>query len=162
MGKLRLIVMAMLAVFCVGAVAAAAASASEGEFVNSKEETFKKNKFTSTSGVATLETVSGTAVNCKTDTNHGIITSKTGGEVTVLFKGCEIKGIGPCTGGEDVGKPAEGEIIVLLGLLVKRSSTTTRLLLLTILNKGTKVAGETTFVCAGVATVAVKGSILTS
>jgi hypothetical protein len=162
MGKLRLIVLAMLAVFCVGAVAAAAASASEGEFVNSKSEALKKNKFTSTSGVATLETVSGATIVCQTDTNHGIITSKTGGEVTVLFKTCTATGVGTCTGGEDTKKAAEGEIIVLLGLLVKRSSASTRLLLLTVLKPGTKEAGNAVFVCGGVATIEVKGSILTS
>jgi hypothetical protein len=159
--RIRLLTLAILAVFCLGVVASAAASASEGEFVNKAEKTLEKNKFTSSGGKAVLETVSGTKTECTSETDHGIVTSKTGGEVTILFKGCTTLGL-PCTGGEDAGgKAGASELIVLLGFLIKRSTTTTRLVLLTILKTGTKEAGVFKYECSGVK-VEVKGSILTS
>jgi len=44
MARIKLMALAILAVFCLGAVASAAASASEGEFVNKAEEALKKKQ----------------------------------------------------------------------------------------------------------------------
>jgi len=159
MARIRLIVLAVLAVFCMSAVAAAAASASEGELVNKEGNALAKNKFTVTSGVGTLETASGTKITCKTDTGHGIITSKTGGELTVLFKGCTSSSLS-CKGGKDEeGEAPAGSIYVLVGLLVKKSNETERLILLTIHKPGTLEAGELEIVCSGIK-IKVKGSFL--
>src|ERR1700689_547806 len=159
MVRIRLIVMAVLAVFCMSAVAAAAASASEGEFVNSKEEILKKNKYTSTGGTTTLETAAGTKITCTSNTDHGIWPSRAGGEGTILFQGCTASGLS-CKGGKDeAGEPKAPEIFVLVGLLIKRSSATERLILYTIHKPGTLEAGELEIVCSGVK-ILVKGSFL--
>jgi len=82
--------------------------------------------------------------------------------VTILFKGCTATGGLTCKGGSDAAGAAKaGEIIVLLGLLIKRSSATSRLVLGTILKTGTKEAGEFTYECGG-APIIVRGSLLTS
>jgi len=162
MARIRLIVLAVLAVFCLGVVASAA-SADEGlEFVNSAKKALVKNHFTSVAKAATLETVGGATTKCESSTDHGVITSTTGGEVTVLFKGCTASGLS-CKGGEDAaGKAKAGEIIVLLGILTTPSNKgTERLLLLTVLKTATKEAGEFSYECSGVPII-VRGSILTS
>jgi hypothetical protein len=160
MARIRLIGLAVLAVFCMSAVGAAAASASEGELVNKEGNALVKNKFTVTSGQGTLETAAGTKIICKKDTGHGIVTSKTGGELTVLFSGCTSGGLS-CKGGKDEeGEAPAGSIYVLLGILVKPSKNGERLILLTIHKPGTLEAGELEIVCTGVK-IKVKGSLLT-
>lgn len=144
---------------------ASAAGADEGlEFVNKEGAGHKliKNKFTSTSGEIVIETASGTTTKCKSSTDHGVLTSTTGGELTILFKEGSSAGLS-CKGGEDAaGKAKAGEIIILYGLLTTPSNKgTERLLLLTIFKTGTLQAGEFTFECSGVP-ITLKGSILTS
>jgi hypothetical protein len=161
MAHIKPIILAILTTLCINTTATATAAASEGEFVNSKSEALIKNKFTSSGGEIVLETASGATTKCTSVTDHGIMTSKTGGELTVLFKGCTSSGLS-CKGGEDAaGKAKAGEIIILLGILIKRSSATTRLVLFTILKTGTKEAGEFTLECQGVAII-LRGSFLTS
>jgi hypothetical protein len=66
-----------------------------------------KTKFTTKGGVATLQTVAGTAVGCKTETSGGEYTSpKTVANVVVLFKECASAGLKCNTTGQ-----AEGELI---------------------------------------------------
>lgn len=75
-----------------------------------------KNKFTGTGGAATLETIKGVTVTCKTEASHGEITSaKTVGNIAVAFTGCESDGFKCDTAGS-----AEGEISTnpLAGTLV--------------------------------------------
>jgi len=161
MARIRLIVLAVLAVFCVGVVAAATASASEGELVNAKGEALIKNKIVGTSGTTRLETLAGTSIICTSNIARGIITSKTGGELTVLFKGC-TSGALSCRGGKDSeGEAPAGSIYVLVGLLIKRSNATERLILLTVHKPGTLEAGEIEIICSGVK-IKVKGSFLTT
>jgi len=163
MARIRLITMAVLAVFCMSAVAAAVASASEGELVNAAGNALVKNKYTSTGGVTKLETEAGTEITCKSNTDHGIWTSKTGGEDTILFKECTtLKGAISCKGGKDeAGEPKAGEIFVLVGLLIKRTNATERLILYTVHAPGTLTAGEIEIVCSGVK-IKVKGSFLST
>jgi len=161
MARIRLITMAVLAVFCMSAVAAAAASASEGELVNAAGNALVKNKFASTGLVTRLVTAAGTEIVCKSNTDHGIWTSKTGGEDTILFKECTtLGGSLSCKGGKDeAGEPKAGEIFVLVGLLIKRTNATERLILYTVHTPGTLTAGELEIVCSGVK-IKVRGSFL--
>jgi len=163
MARIRLITMAVLAVFCMSAVAAAAASASEGELVNKEGNALVKNKYASTGGVTRLVTAAGTEIVCKSNTDHGIWTSKTGGEDTILFKECTtLGGSLSCKGGKDeAGEPKAGEIFVLVGLLIKRTNATERLILYTIHTPGTLEAGTLTFECSGVK-ISVRGSFLST
>jgi len=158
MTRIRLITLAVLAIFCVGVVASATAFADEGlEFVNKEGagHALKKNKFSSTGGAASL--FGGITINCTSSTNAGVITSTTGGEVTVTFKGCTAL-TAPCT----TATFKSGEIVTLLGILTTPSNKgTERLLLLTVLKNNTKEAGITSFVCSGIK-VEVRGSLLTS
>src|ERR1700689_176539 len=97
MARIRLITLAVLAVFCVGEVASATAFADEGlEFVNKEGagHALKKNKFTSSGGAASL--FGQLTINCTSSTDTGVITSTTGGEATVTFKGCTALA-NPCT-----------------------------------------------------------------
>lgn len=147
--------MAVLAVFCISAVAAAAASASEGELVStSTKKALTKNKFTGTS--AETELRGATTIKCKADKATGVITSATGGEMTVTFTGCTALSL-PCKGGTATNS---GEIITLVGLLVKRLAGQTKDTILTlVLANGTKTAGELAIECSGVK-IKVKGSFL--
>jgi hypothetical protein len=142
------------------AVAAAVASAAEGEIVNKEGNALVKNKYVSEGKTTVLETAAGTKVICTSNTDHGIWTSKTGGEDTILFKGCTSGGLS-CKGGKDeAGEPKAGEIFVLVGLLIKPSKAL-RLILYTIHTPGTLTAGELEFVCSGIK-IKVKGSFLSS
>jgi len=168
MARIKLITLAVLAVFCVGVVASATAFADEGlEFVNKNGAGNKlvKNKFSSTGGEAHLFSKDGIVV-CLKSTDHGVITSTTGGEATILFKECSTEVLGKkvaCTGGKDAeGSAKEGEILTLVGILTTPSNEgKERLLLLTIFTPGTLTAGITSFECGGVK-IEVRGSLLTS
>src|ERR1700689_550586 len=161
MARIRLITLAVLAVFCMSAVAAAAASSSEGELVNKAGTALVKNKFTSSGAKTTLETIAGTKIVCESNTDHGIWTSTTGGEDTILFKECKSGGV-TCKGGKDeAGEPKAGEIFVLVGLLIKKSNATERLILYTVHTPGTLTAGELPIVCSGIE-ILVKGSFLST
>jgi hypothetical protein len=164
MARIRLISCAVLALFCLGVMASTAFGDEGLEFVNKEGSGHKlvKNKFSSTSGEAVLEGAGGATTKCKISTDHGVITSTTGGEVTVLFKECSSAGHS-CKGGEDAAGAAKaGEIIVLLGILTTPSNKgTERLLLLTVFKTKTLEAGEFTYECSGLPII-VRGSILTT
>jgi hypothetical protein len=73
-------------------------------------------KFTGAGGVGTLETIHGVKVTCKAETSDGDFTSsKTVGNIAVVFTGCESAGFKCNTAGS-----AEGEIVTnpLAGTLV--------------------------------------------
>jgi len=161
--RIKLGVLATLVVLCIGQATATAATASEGELVNKEGGALVKNKFASTGGVKTIATVAGTDITCKSSIDHGIWTSKTGGEDTILFKECTtLGGTVSCKGGKDeAGEPKAGEVFMLLGLLIKRSNATERLILYTIHTPGTLEAGELEFVCSGVK-IKLRGSFLST
>lgn len=54
------------------------------------------------------------SVLCKSETLHGVITSKTGGEGTTLFKECTSSGLS-CRGGKDASGEAPAGSIFELG-----------------------------------------------
>jgi hypothetical protein len=68
-----------------------------------------KPKFTSASGLTELETVSGTKVICKKDTNKGELTGDQTDTVTITFTECTFEGK-PCT----TGKEPAGTIVTNL------------------------------------------------
>jgi len=156
MTRIRLIVMAALAVFCVSAIAASAASAaSKGELVNSSKNELTKKNFTGTSG--TTELRGSATIKCTADKATGSISSKTTGEETVTFTGCTALGIS-CKGGTATNS---GEIIVLTAITVRKLDAEHDTLLTAILKAGTKEAGTIEINCSGVITK-VKGSFLST
>lgn len=148
MTRIRLIMLAMLAVCCMSAVASATASASKGEFVNKEGKALVKNNFTATSGTTVLTTVGGTKVTCTADLALGVITSVTGGEQTVHFTGCTSSSL-PCKSTKPAASKA-GEIVVLTGLLVQKLAAKEDTIVNTILEPGTKTAGTLAFECSGI------------
>jgi len=154
MARIRLIVLAVLAVVCVRAEASSSALArsAKGEFVNKKSEAFVKQAFTATSGETKLETTGGTKITCTSDLALGVNTSTTGGEQTVHFKGCTSSTL-PCS----TTGAATGEIVVLTGLLVTILAAEEDGVVNTVFESGTKKAGTLNFTCSGIK-IAVKGS----
>jgi hypothetical protein len=124
MTKIRIIGMALLAVFCLSAVVASSALAVEkkGEIVNSKGEAPKLNKFTGESANAgKLETVAGSKIECTKTKVSGTILSKTTGESKFTFTGCVTTGK-KCNSVSPLGK--EGEVITNVSLLGANESKT--------------------------------------
>lgn len=140
MRTLKAMALALVAVFAMSAVAAGTASAAApevGRCVKVAAGTGKfssatcikekaggsyewlpgavKNKFTTKGGVATLQTVAGTAVGCKTETSGGEYNStKTVTNVIVTFKECASAGLKCNTTGQGEGElvtnPLEGKL----------------------------------------------------
>jgi hypothetical protein len=128
--RIRMVGLALVAVFALSAIAASSASAALPEFGRCKHETGKYSKanceegegsaynwvplkegeevkFKSTSGAGTLETEGGTKVTCKEDIDEGHTTGPKTDVVTVRFIGCESSKI-KCTS----AGAASGEIVV--------------------------------------------------
>jgi len=97
--------MAVLAVFCISAVASATAlAAPKGEIVNKSGVAPVKNKFTGSSTKAgKLETVAGSKIECTETKTSGTIESKTSGKATFTFTGCQTGGSKCKTGSETAG-----------------------------------------------------------
>ena len=113
-----------------------------------------KKKFTGVGGVGTLETVSRATVTCKVEKSAGEITSsKTVGNISVIFTGCESAGF-KCT---STGAK-EGEIATnpLAGSLVWANATKTKVAI-DLVPQSTELFVE--FQC-GPANAKVKGSVL--
>jgi hypothetical protein len=155
MTRIRLIMLAMLAVCCMSAVASATASAaSKGEFVNKEGKALVKNDFTATSGATRLETNAGVVVTCTADLALGVLLSTTTGEQTVHFTGC-VSSTLPCKSTKPAASKS-GEILVLSALAVSALTETEDTISNTIVEPGTKTAGTLEFECSGLK-VKVKG-----
>ena len=114
-----------------------------------------KNKFTGVGGVATLETIHGVTVSCKTEASSGEFTSpKTVGNIHVVFTGCASAGLDCKTVGAAVG-----EIVTnpLAGTLVWENATKKKVAI-DLVPQETELFVE--FQCGG--PVKVKGSVLTN
>jgi hypothetical protein len=114
MQRLKVVMLAMMAVLVLGAVVSATASAAEPEALGAPQ------KYTGTSGPGTLESLKGLKIECKSDTSEGEIKAK---EVTthIDFKECKGTLGANCTG---LGE-ASGVILTLAtGKLVYDSLTT--------------------------------------
>ena len=107
--RITTLALAVVAACAISVIASATASALplHPELVNGKGETLAKNKFTSVSGKATLETVKGEKITCKEDTDKGETTGVSSSTSTVNLKGCESAGIKCNTSGG-----AAGEIVL--------------------------------------------------
>ncbi len=143
MTRTRLVLMAILAVFCMSAVAASQASAAKkGEIVNSKKEKLVKNTFTATSGVTILENKKGAKVTCQKDEAKGTIETTKTGTQEVKFKECKNSLGQSCKSVE--GKAGE---IIIKGVKIEVWFTDKTKESLQLLNK---VNGKFAFTCAEV------------
>lgn len=115
-----------------------------------------KNKFTGVGGAATLETVQKVKVTCKTERSAGEYTSsKTVGNIEVVFTGCEATGF-KC----DTAHAAEGEIVTnLLSGAVRWENATKSKVAIDLVPQSTELFVE--FQC-GPAPAQVKGSVMTN
>jgi hypothetical protein len=157
MTRIKITLMALLAVFCMSAVVASAASANEGEFVNGSGEAVKGTA-TLKGKVTKLESSAGT-IECKTNTGTATATNKTEGKLHVLFLECSSS-VGKCqTAGE-----TEGHITVLADWRTRRDSQPSGAVLLLVepLNAAGELATEAKplELKCGVITVKVWGSYL--
>jgi hypothetical protein len=150
MQRLKVLVLALMAVFAVSALVSATASAA---FELAKIlPTGEAVTFTGESGAGTLSTLAGTTVECKSDTSEGSFSAIDPelGPFHVDFKECTSAG-GACTGlGEAAG------IILVLGTAHLVVDTLTPALGAGVLFL---VPNPVHFVCAGVL-VAVSGQVL--
>lgn len=105
MKRIKLLGIALMAVFALGVIAAASASAAEPTKVLPEPTVKEPLKFTSKGGKGTLLTVGNNEVVCQSATDKGEFTSPNLGPVTVLFEGCKAKvpiiGTAPCKGEGD-------------------------------------------------------------
>jgi hypothetical protein len=150
MNRIRIICLALVAVFAMSAIATASASALplpefEGPF---------PNKFTSTSLVSTLETVGKNKVTCTADTNKGELTGPKTDLVTVTFTGCETSGIKCNSAGGAAGEIKTNQLASLLGYINAATKETG-------VDLSPAVAGANVaeFECAGIKIV-VRGSVI--
>ena len=103
MQRLKLLGLALITVFALGAAAASVASAESAGIMMLPDSnagaagmTFS---FASTAGEKTfLETLAGTTVTCSSVSGTGTASSDPLGKVTFKFVGCEIAGLAKCTG----------------------------------------------------------------
>jgi hypothetical protein len=120
MKRLKVLGMALVAVFAVGAVAVTSASAAKPEW--SITTKIKTQEYTKT---ATLETKGASSVTCTKFTVEGEATTPKGGKTTITFKECESAGAKCNSTGQAAGvikvettgelvylkRPAEGTLV---------------------------------------------------
>ena len=96
--RARAIAIACLAaIACVSVAASSAEAAKKGELVNATKGALKKNDVKGTAKAVTLE-AGETKFGCGEGVLEGKVTSTTGGEGKITFKGCELPGKTPGTG----------------------------------------------------------------
>lgn len=97
--RARAIAIACLAaIACVSVAASSAEAAKKGELVNESKGALKKNVVKGVAKAATLEGSGETKLTCGEGVLEGKVTSTTGGEGKITFKGCELPGKDPGTG----------------------------------------------------------------
>ncbi len=142
--RIKMLGLALVAVFAMGAVIASAASAALPEQLPST------GTFTGTSGASTFETKSGEKVKCSSDAIAGEITGPKTSKSKITFKGCEAFGFKCNSSGA-----GSGEIVLnVTGELVYIMKATKEVGLLNTLT------GELTIKCSAFQTLKVKGSTL--
>jgi len=142
--RIRMIGLALVAMFAMSAIVASAASAALPEQVPAT------GKFTGTSGASTFETLKEEKVKCTSDAITGEITGAKSSKATITFKGCE--GLGLKCNSEGAGS---GEIVLkVTGELVYIMKSTKEVGLINTLEK------ELTIKCTAFQTLKVKGSTL--
>jgi hypothetical protein len=156
MTRIRVVVMAMMAVFAVGAVASASASAKEGFFKDGTAEPATGHKFKGKllSATAVLQAKGHSAVTCTGATGTGEVLSVSTAEGTITFTGCEGFGKKCKTSGSAAGEIVAKELS-LLPVLEKTSTGTFEPAL------RTKILKEVVFECGSAETeVKVTGDFL--
>jgi hypothetical protein len=149
--RIRTIGLALVAAFALSAIASATASAALPEIVNKEGKTLVKNKYTSKSGKATLETGKNGAVICSASTDKGETTGVKTGVSTVTFTGCESTGIKCSSSGAKSGEIVSKATSQVVYELNSKKEKEAALLL---------VAEEATIKCSAFQTLKVKGSVL--
>ncbi len=125
MRRMRLVGLALVAVFALSVVVAAAAQAAEPEFLNAKGEAVVKTGFTSSSGAGTMYTKGAAEISCSSSSATGNIKgTKEVANVVVTFSGCTAKNLSnesTCSAKSE--GQSEGTIVTekLVGKLVKTS-----------------------------------------
>jgi hypothetical protein len=114
MKRMRIIGLALVAVFALTAVMASAASAELPEFQQKGKPLTKNLKFTSKSGVSILKTAAG-SIECASDTNNGEIDTKVEKDskhvtVIVKFKKCK-SALGECKSGTTKGEIVTNKLV---------------------------------------------------
>jgi hypothetical protein len=181
--RIRMIGLALVAVFAMGAVAAASASAEHLEFGKCVEQAGAGTKykdanclevsatgkfewvplaagsnvpFTATSPAGKLVTVGGEEVNCEKDKAVGHLTGPTTDLATVTFEGCTgLLGVKCTTAGQAAGTIVSTPLKSLLVWLKTTPPLEAGLLL-----EPVTPPTFATFVCGGVETLTVRGSVL--
>ncbi len=142
--RIRMIGLALVAVFAMSAVVVSAASAALPEQLPAT------GTFSGTSGASTFETKSGEKVKCTSDAITGEITGAKTSKSKITFKGCEAFGFKCNSSGA-----ASGEIVLnVTGELVYIMKATKEVGLLNTLT------AELTIKCSAFQTLKVKGSTL--
>lgn len=113
MRKLKVVMMALVAIVALSGIATATASAEPPEFLPGKAE----EKFKGTSGTGTLEVPGEGPITCKSDsvTGENVGTNKKEAKATVTFEGCTVFGF---IGAHSLDSKKEGQIIVHAKLLL--------------------------------------------
>jgi len=117
MQRLKLVVLAMMAVFALSAFVSSTAFGADAEFLPTVNEAY-----TGTSGPGTLETLAHKNITCSSDTSEGSLTGRTV-SIHIMLAGCKGEnGLVTCTGLGEIS----GVILALAsGLLVYDSLTPT-------------------------------------
>jgi hypothetical protein len=111
MTRIRIIVLALFAVFATSAVAVATASAEEmAKLVSAATKLETSTGFKGSGKKGTLETVAGNTITCTESKIEGKVTSLQESEATVTFKGCTAFSIVKCNS----AKASAGEIVTKL------------------------------------------------
>ena len=153
MKRIRLLGLALMVVFALGALAAATASAAEPTKILPEPTAAKPVTYTAKSGETRLLTVGGTEIKCKKDTSDGSFTTPNFGDFDVLFTECKGPLGSTCT---STGAPKglieiKGEVHYLLALEMINATETKLVAALVFLIE------EVHFTCeaAGVKTLAI-------
>lgn len=158
MKRIRVIGLALAAVFAISAIASASAMAALPELVNAKGEAVKGAVTGASEGETILESKSGIKVTCTSGTSTGEVTGlKTVGKTVVTFKGCKESIFGnKCqTKGEEAGKIVTLKIKGTIGYIKKAVPIEVGL------DLQPEVAGNfVTFECGAFAKEEVKGSVI--
>ena len=104
MQRLRLLGIALMAIFALGAVASATASAEEIGILPGKGTTFTSEGAKANTFVHVLETTKGSKISCTKLTNKGEMKTDLEGKVTIDYeKNCALSGSKCSTAGDAAG-----------------------------------------------------------
>jgi hypothetical protein len=96
MQRLKLLGVALMAIFALSAIAATTAAFAENPLILPEPTATKPLTFTGAAGLGTLETTKGALIECKKETNSGSFTTGRTGTITIDYEECHaiISGVG--------------------------------------------------------------------